>query len=77
MTVRAKMKCVKKEAAIHDAPDGGGSVIMHPVTSGSPENESFFKYTPSGSLNLSTINQAAFDAFEEGKEYYIDVTPAE
>jgi hypothetical protein len=47
---------------------------MFPVTSGSPENDQFFRYTPSGALTLGTINQAAFDQFVAGAEYYVDVS---
>lgn len=74
MSVRAKMKCESKSDA---ADSNGGDVRLFPVMSGSEENDSFYKYTPGGSLHLSTINQAAFDHFEVGKEYYIDIKPAE
>lgn len=57
--------------------DGGGRVQLLPVVSGSSENEKFYKLTPGGEISLSTINQSAFDAFEEGKEYYVDFTPAD
>ena len=73
MSVRAKMKCESVTAA----NDGvGGSVQLSPVISGSAENEQFYKYTPGGQLLLGTINQAAFDQFEQGKEYYVDVSPS-
>jgi len=74
MSVRAKMKCEAVEPS--GASDGGGTVRFCPVINGSPENESFYKYTPGGSLVLSTINQAAFDQFTAGKEYYVDVSEA-
>lgn len=47
---------------------------MYPVTSGSPENESFFKWTPGGKLELSTVNPEAAKQFVPGKQYYIDIT---
>lgn len=72
MSVRAKMKV----ESIEMSSGGGGAVILRPVTSGSAENESFFKYTPSGSLHLSTINEAAISQFELGKEFYVDLSPA-
>ncbi len=40
--VRAKFKCVSKLITEH-----GATVKLDSVTSGSPENELFFKYTPS------------------------------
>jgi hypothetical protein len=44
------------------------------VTDGSPEDKAFHAATPSGSLKFSSILQ---DAFEPGKSYYLDITPAE
>lgn len=73
MGVRAKMKCEYTKVA----SDGfGGEVRLRPVISGSAENEAFYKYTPGGELVLATVNEAAFAQFEEGKEYYLDISPA-
>lgn len=72
MGVRAKMVCEVKEGS----SEGGGTVRLAPVINGSEENKQFYKYTPGGGLVLSTINPAAFDSFDLGKEYYVDVTPA-
>lgn len=55
-------------------PDDNGEgkhVTLMAVTSGSEENKSFAKYTPSGQIELYVDNPDA--AFEEG-EYYIDFT---
>lgn len=70
MTVRAKFRCnvVDKE---------NGTVDMWPVVGGSPENKKFFKFTPAGHLSLSTVNENAIAQFEEGKEYYVDISLAE
>lgn len=38
------------------------------------ENGRFFKWTPNGTVVLSTINESAWSQFEEGKEYYVDFT---
>ncbi len=46
---------------------------MGAVTSGSPENDKFFKYTPGGNLTLYTVNAEAAEAIEIDKEYYIDI----
>lgn len=48
-----------------------------PVSHGSEENKTFWEYTPSGSLQLGVVNQAAWTLFELGKEYYLDFTPAQ
>ena len=72
--VRAKFECV----GIEDQPDNEmKSVSFSPVIDGSEENKSFSKYTPSGSLNLHiSYDTEASEAFEVGKEYYLDFTEA-
>jgi len=45
--------------------------------SGSPENESFFKFTPWGSIEIGTINMAALAQFERGAEFYVDFIRAD
>ena len=70
--VRAKFKC---EQVI--TFESGATVKLHPVHEGSEENEEFYKYTPGGELSLMTINLQAAKQFIPGKEYYIDITPAE
>jgi hypothetical protein len=72
MTVRAKYKCLSKKQTVD-----GNTIEMVPVTGGSKENESFFKWTPFGKLEMGTLNQAAADSFIVGQSYYIDFTPAE
>ena len=48
------------------------------VISGSEENKSFAKYTPSGNLHIwISYETQASDAFEPGKEYYLDILPVE
>lgn len=73
MSVRAKFLCTD----ITKGDDGSGPVKLLPVTTGSAENETFYKYTPSGRIEMSTVNAAALSQFEAGKEYYVDFTPAE
>ncbi len=68
MAVRAKFRCTSKD---------GGTVQFDAVTSGSEENKTWAKYTPSGQLRMQIDNPAASDQFEAGKEYYLDITPAE
>ena len=64
--VRCKLKC----ETVKD-----GRVVMRAVCDGSEENKSFFKYTPSGTLDFSTINDNALAQFKEGEEYYVDISP--
>lgn len=73
MSVRAKFRV----GSVSRNEDGSGTVSLSVVTSGSPENESFFRATPGGSISLSTINAEALEQFEEGKEVYVDFSAAE
>ncbi len=66
--IRAKFKV---ESVKLNGADGG-TVKLTPVMSGSPENESFFKFTPWGSIEIGTINEAAIAQFEQGVEFYVD-----
>lgn len=74
--VRAKFTCTGNEPNATVNPEGA-TVSLSPVVGGSPENDSFYKWTPGGNIVLSTINLAAAAQFEKGKNYYVDFTPAE
>jgi hypothetical protein len=76
MSVRAKFLVTEKKEN-HSTPESVFTITMNPVTSGSPENDQFYKYTPGGQLVLSVLNPDAAAALEVGKQYYIDITPAE
>ncbi len=52
-------------------------VQLTPVTGGSEENEKFYAWTPGGYLTLSTVNLAIAKELVIGKEFYLDLTPAE
>lgn len=69
--VRAKFTCVEKKPR-----DEGFTYKFAPVVGGTTkENDTFFKYTPWGSLEMGVVNPSV--DFEVGKEYYLDFTPAE
>jgi len=72
MKVRAKFYVDRVEPTTE-----GGEVVLYPVVGGSAENDSFYKYTPAGSIHLSTINESAIEQFEVGGQYYVDFTPVE
>jgi hypothetical protein len=57
--------------------DDATTVLLRAVTSGSEENKSFWKYTPSGTIQMTISNPNAAAEFEDGQEYYIDFTLAE
>lgn len=72
--VRAKFRC-DSETKTRGAADGClYSYKFSAVTSGSEENKAFWKWTPSGFIELSSIRN---DLFEVGKEYYLDFSIAE
>lgn len=72
--VRAKFRCVS--VRVGEGEHAQAEIRLEPVTSGSDENKSFFKYTPSGRVELGVVNPAAAAQFQEGREYYVDFTPA-
>ena len=73
MKVRAKFKCIEISKRSGDS----NVVKFHPVTSTSPENSEFFKWTPYGIVEMGTINDNVIGFFEIDKEYYLDFTKAE
>lgn len=72
MAVRAKFKVVDVQPINEN--DMGGHVQLSPVIGGSEENDEFYRYTPGGSISLSTINEKALAEFNVGDEFYIDFT---
>jgi len=75
--VRCKFRCHYKDAQNVGTEHEYALIKMSPVSSGSKENEEFFKYTPGGDLCFYSVNLAAAAQIEQGKEYYIDISPAE
>lgn len=72
--VRSKFVCT----GVKDSTESETkSVSFSPVVNGSDENKSFSKYTPSGQIHLViSYETEASNAFEIGKEYFVDFTPA-
>lgn len=79
MTVRAKMKAYAVTPMHSGNPNETVAEIrLMPVyDDGSAENKSWSKYTPSGEVRLFITNPNAINAFEPGKSYYVDFTPAD
>jgi hypothetical protein len=79
-TVRAKFKCDSVEKRVNwnktQAHPFLYTVKMSPVVGQEKdtENSKFWEATPAGILHMESILP---DAFEPGKEYYVDFTPAE
>lgn len=78
MTVRAKFKVDSITTRAHWQRDKGniGVVKLVPVMGDSEENKRFYDASPSGSIELGTINAQALAQFEIGQEFYVDFTPA-
>jgi hypothetical protein len=55
---------------------GQAEAKLSAVTSGSEENKSFNKYTPSGDLRIMIDNPAAVDFFEPGQDYLLEFKKA-
>lgn len=74
MSVRAKFKV----SGITEYGTSGKAVALMPVYDSNPESENgkFFNATPWGKIELGTVNPAAAEHFEIGKEFYVDFTPA-
>ena len=70
--VRTKLKCESKMIT-----DQGSQIKLTPVLGGSAENDAFFKWTPSGSVELGIVNQETAERFVPGKFYYVDFSPAD
>jgi hypothetical protein len=69
--MRAKFRCESVTQFVAQE-----NVELRPVTQGSLENNSFSKYTPAGKLEMCITNPGAIGFFQPGKEYYLDITPA-
>ena len=72
MNVRAKFYV----SAVTEYQGGGKKFELQPVTSGSEENKTFWKYTPSGKIEINISNESVA-SFEVGKQYYVDFTLAD
>jgi hypothetical protein len=72
---KCKFKCdfITKRTNYNDRESFIYDYHFSPVIDGSEENKTFWKYTPSGKLELGCIHQ---DLFEVGKEYYLDIYSA-
>lgn len=74
MNILCKFLCNSTEEHANNGAecDKTYSAEFYPVHSGSPENEEFFRYTPSGTLRLDGLKSQPFEA---GQEYYVELKP--
>jgi hypothetical protein len=73
MPTRAKFTCQEVRQYVN-----GGVLVydskLSAVIGDTPENKEFWKWTPSGSIVLSTVKA---DHFIPGRNYYVDFTETE
>lgn len=77
-TVRAKFKVESYETRLSGSgPDAQEirSVKLSVVYGDSEENKKYFKWTPSGRIEMGMLGPEAWKAFELGKEMYVDFVP--
>lgn len=77
--IRAKFVCHSvQDHSDQNQKKTGESVQLSAVYSSDPnsENKAWAEATPSGSLSMHINNPGAFGAFEQGREYFLDFTPA-
>lgn len=79
MSVRAKFVVNSITKTIDYSKREVHTIKMFPVTGDTPEDKSFWTYTPAGSVELSTVNPDAVAEFASrlGQKVYVDFTPAE
>lgn len=68
MSIQAKLQCTNLMQAVNQE-----SPVLTAVTATSEENKRWAKYTPSGRLELTITNPAAFGFFEPGDEYLVTI----
>jgi len=74
MSVQAKVRCTWNREPQYNNPDSPCRILRFaPVYSDNPESENYTwsKYTPAGHMEMSVTNPAAFEQFEENKEYIL------
>lgn len=70
--IRAKFRCDEIAQTVN-----GSQIRLSPVTSGSEENANFFKWTPTGKIDMGIVNSEVANQFVPGKDFYVDFTPAD
>lgn len=69
--VRCKFTCGSKREFKQYNNEFAYDYEFNAVVGNSEENKKFWKYTPSGKLNVVTVSN---NQFEVGKEYFLDLT---
>lgn len=70
-------RCLFNVASVTDFGNDSRSVKLTAAANSSvPAEQSFAKYTPSGSIELSITNPNAFGIFTPGAQVYVDISQA-
>lgn len=78
MKVRAKFYVQSVQNVHQPNPDATCAIVKLAAVYGDGKgNETWSKYTPQGSVELTITNPAAVEAFELGASYYLDFTKAD
>jgi hypothetical protein len=77
MKTRAKFTLLEKTEFKATQSEMGYKLKFTAVSGGSEENEKFFKWTPSASIEMATVNAEAAKQFVPGQQYYVDFSLAE
>lgn len=76
MNVRAKFICHTIQNVMTTNPGEAVAVLTFVPVYGEA-NKDWSKYTPQGKLEITITNPPAIAAFDLGKSYYLDFTPAD
>lgn len=67
-SIRAKFNVL----SVIGTEENGSTIDLQAVTTGSPENEEFFKFTPSGHITMSVVDRETAKVFKEAKTMYVE-----
>lgn len=73
----AKMRAKLRIHSVTQHEGGSETLELGAVASGTPEDNTYSKYTPSANLKMSITNPALAGQFKPGQTFYVDFTPAD
>lgn len=77
MNVRAKFRCMSIQHIHTGNPDASvANIALAPVWEQDGVNRKWSQATPQGKLEMTITNAEAIGAFELGREYFLDISPA-
>ena len=74
--IRAKFRVVEKINRANYTQGGPPTCHVKLSAANDPGNKSWAQYTPSGSIEMQIDNPGAYEAFELGRHYLVEFTPA-